>query len=77
MVQYGENAASQKWCNMVREVFLVSLVHALRLSKKEKKKKNNNNKNKKENTKREKCQGRYLRVGASSLGSKVSYMHTG
>ena len=52
-----------------RNMFLVPLVRALWLSKNKKK----NKKNKK--TKREKCRGRYLRVGAPSLGSKDSSVH--
>ena len=49
-----------------RSILLVPLVRALRLPKKSKK-------NKK--TKRGKCRARSLRVGASSLESKVSYVH--
>ena len=68
MVQYG-----------ARSIFLVPLVHALQLSKKNKKNKKNKKKKKKKkkkkNTKCEKCRGRYLCLGTPSLGSKVSYVH--
>ena len=52
-----------------RSIFTDPLVCVLRLPE------INKNKNKNKKTKRGKCQGRSLHVGAPSLGNKVSYMN--